>query len=366
MPTSTGRLDFAIQRNERPVPDDERAAVLADPGFGVTFTDHMVTATWTPAAGWHDAAVRPYASIPLDPATAVLHYAQSIFEGLKAYRHADGSVWTFRPDQNAARFARSARRLALPELPAEDFLASIDVLVRTDREWVPTGGEASLYLRPFMFASESFLGVRPAKQVTYCLIASPAGAYFAKGVKPVSIWLSRDYTRAAPGGTGAAKCAGNYAASLLPQQEALEHGCDQVCFLDAVERRWVEELGGMNLYFVHDDGSIVTPELTGTILEGVTRGSILQLAGDLGFKVEERKVEIDEWRDGVRTGRITEVFACGTAAVVTPIGRLAWNGGELLMAGDEPGPVTSTIRRSLLDIQYGRSEDLHGWMHRIT
>ena len=366
MPTSTGRLDFAIQRNERPVPDDERAAVLADPGFGVTFTDHMVTATWTPAAGWHDAAVRPYASIPLDPATAVLHYAQSIFEGLKAYRHADGSVWTFRPDQNAARFARSARRLALPELPAEDFLASIDVLVRTDREWVPTGGEASLYLRPFMFASESFLGVRPAKQVTYCLIASPAGAYFAKGVKPVSIWLSRDYTRAAPGGTGAAKCAGNYAASLLPQQEALEHGCDQVCFLDAVERRWVEELGGMNLYFVHDDGSIVTPELTGTILEGVTRGSILQLAGDLGFKVEERKVEIDEWRDGVRTGRITEVFACGTAAVVTPIGRLAWNAGELLMAGDEPGPVTSTMRERLLDIQYGRSEDLHGWMHRIT
>jgi branched-chain amino acid aminotransferase len=366
MPTSTGRLDFAIQRSERPVSDEQRAVVLADPGFGVTFTDHMVTATWTPDAGWHDAAVRPYAPIALDPATAVLHYAQSIFEGLKAYRHADGSVWAFRPDQNAVRFARSARRLALPELPPEDFLASIDLLVRTDREWVPTGGEASLYLRPFMFASESFLGVRPAKQVTYCLIASPAGAYFAKGVKPVSIWLSRDYTRAAPGGTGAAKCAGNYAASLLPQQEALEHGCDQVCFLDAVERRWVEELGGMNLYFVHDDGSIVTPELTGTILEGVTRASILELAGDLGFKVEERKIDVDEWRDGVRSGRITEVFACGTAAVVTPIGRLAWDGGDVVMAGDDPGPVTSTIRRSLLDIQYGRSEDLHGWMHRIT
>ncbi|HSK25775.1 MAG TPA: branched-chain amino acid aminotransferase [Jiangellales bacterium] len=365
-PTSTGRLEFAVNRTERPVPDERREEVLAAPGFGVTFSDHMVTATWTPDADWHDAAVRPYAPIPLDPAAAVLHYAQAIFEGLKAYRHADGSVWAFRPERNAARFARSARRLALPELPVEDFLASIDALVTTDEAWVPTGGEASLYLRPFMFASEAFLGVRPARQVTYCLIASPAGAYFAKGVKPVSIWLTPDYTRAAPGGTGAAKCAGNYAASLVAQQEAFEHGCDQVCFLDAVERRWVEELGGMNLYFVHDDGSIVTPELTGTILEGVTRDSILQLAGDLGYKVEERKIDVDEWRDGVRSGRISEVFACGTAAVVTPIGRLAWQGGEVAIGGEEPGPVTSTIRRTLLDVQYGRTEDLHGWTRRIV
>jgi len=242
---------------------------------------------------------------------------------------------------------------------------AIELLVRTDAEWVPSGGEASLYLRPFMFASEVFLGVRPANEVTFCVIASPVGAYFASGVQPISIWLSRAYTRAAPGGTGAAKCAGNYAASLIAQQEALENGCDQVCFLDAVDRRWVEELGGMNLYFVHADGSIVTPELTGTILEGVTRASILELAADLGHKVEERRVGIDEWRDGVASGEITEVFACGTAAVITPLGRLAWDGGELAIS-DEPGEVTRRLRAALLDIQYGRTEDNHGWLHRIT
>jgi branched-chain amino acid aminotransferase len=230
---------------------------------------------------------------------------------------------------------------------------------------VPCCGETSLYLRPFMFASEVFLGVRPAKHVTYSVIASPAGAYFASGVKPVSIWLSSEYTRAAPGGTGAAKCAGNYAASLVAQQEAIANGCDQVCFLDAQERKWVEELGGMNLYFVRADGSITTPELTGTILEGVTRNAIMTLAGDLHYKVEERPISIDEWRNGIASGEITEVFACGTAAVITPLGRLAWNGGEMVM-GEEPGPATQEIRSALLDIQYGRAEDRHGWMHRIV
>jgi branched-chain amino acid aminotransferase len=324
----------------------------------------MITATWTPE-GWHDAGLRPYGPLSLDPASAVLHYGQSIFEGLKAYRHDDGSIWAFRPAANGERMMRSARRMALPEFPVSSFVEAIELLVRTDADWVPSGGEASLYLRPFMFASEVFLGVRPAQHVTFCLIASPAGAYFASGVKPVDIWLSSEYTRAAPGGTGAAKCAGNYAASLVAQQEAIEHGCHQVCFLDATERRWVEELGGMNLYFVHANGAIVTPELTGTILEGITRDSIITLAGDLGHKVEERRVSIDEWRDGVASGDITEVFACGTAAVVTPLGRLAWDGGELSM-GDEPGPVTQEFRQALLDIQYGRTDDAHGWMHRIV
>ncbi|HSE55725.1 MAG TPA: branched-chain amino acid aminotransferase [Nocardioidaceae bacterium] len=359
------RVDFAVHPSASPVPAERRDAVLANPGFGRHFTDHMVTVTWTPDQGWHDGAVRPYGPLQLDPATSVLHYAQEIFEGLKGYRHADGSVWAFRPEANAARFARSARRLALPELPAEDFIASIEALVAVDHAWVPTGGETSLYLRPFMFASEVFLGVRPAQQVTYCVIASPVGAYFSKGVHPVSIWLSQDYTRSAPGGTGAAKCGGNYAASLIAQQEASAHGCDQVAFLDAVERRWVEELGGMNLYFVHADGSIVTPELTGTILEGVTRASILELATDLGHKAVERRVSIDEWREGAASGEITEVFACGTAAVVTPVGRLAWDGGELVMATDEAGPVTTEIRRTLLDVQYGRAEDTHGWLRRL-
>ncbi len=358
-------LAFAVERNPTPLPAEERARVLADPGFGKVFTDHMVTVRWTPEQGWHDARVAPYGPLSLSPATAVLHYAQAIFEGFKAYRQPDGSVATFRPDANARRFQASARRMALPELPVATFVAAADLLVGVDREWVPAGEEKTLYLRPFMFASEAFLGVRPAAEVLFCVIASPAGAYFSGGVRPVSIWLSEEYTRAAPGGTGAAKCAGNYAASLIAQQEALAHGCDQVAFLDAVERRWVEELGGMNLYFVYDDGSVVTPELTGSILEGVTRQSILTLAGELGHKVEERRVDVAEWRDGVASGRITEVFACGTAAVVTPVGRLAWRGGEVRPAREEMGPVAAALRRALTDIQFGRAEDTHGWRHPV-
>jgi branched-chain amino acid aminotransferase len=361
-------LDFVLTPAPDRLSDDERAAVLAAPGFGKHFTDHMALATWTAGQGWHDAQVRPYGPLQLDPSAAVLHYAQEIFEGLKAYRHGDGSVWAFRPDQNAARFQRSARRLALPELAAEDFVEAVRALVAADVDWVPAAdsGEASLYLRPFMFASEAFLGVRPASEVTFCVIASPAGPYFAGGVKPVSIWLSRDYSRAAPGGTGAAKCGGNYAASLAAQVEASAHGCDQVCFLDAVEHRWVEELGGMNLYFVLDDGSVVTPELTGTILEGVTRDSIITLLDDMGHKVTERRIDIDEWREGAASGAIREVFACGTAAVVTPVGRLVWSDGECVVAEGGTGEVTASVRSALLDVQYGRVPDAHGWMHRLV
>ena len=358
-----GPLQIEVSPTARPVEDGRLAEILANPGFGLHFTDHMFVAEWTPEKGWHDARVTAYAPLTLDPATAVLHYAQEIFEGMKAYRHADGSVWTFRPEQNAARMVRSAHRLALPELPVEDFVASVDALVRADERWVPDpAGEKSLYLRPFMFASEKFLGVRPARHVTYMVIASPAGAYFAKGLKPVSIWLSEEYSRAGVGGTGAAKTGGNYASSLLAQQEAIENGCDQVAFLDTVEHTWVEELGGMNLFFVHDDGSIVTPELSGTILEGITRSSILELCRQQGWKVEERRFSVQEWRDGVASGRITEVFACGTAAVVTPVGTLKWRGGEV--GSGETGPVTQQVRSALVDVQYGRAEDTFGWMHQ--
>jgi branched-chain amino acid aminotransferase len=363
MVSTSGRLEFAVQPSERRIPEAVRAEILANPGFGLHFTDHMITATWTPDDGWHYGTVRPYSPFLMDPASAVLHYAQMIFEGLKAYRHTDGSIWTFRPEVNGQRFARSARRLALPELPVEDFVNSIDTLVEIEHEWVPAGGETSLYIRPFIFASEVFLGVRPAREVTYCLITSPAGSYFPRGVKPVSIWVSEHYIRAAPGGTGEAKCGGNYAAGLAAQQEAIANGCDQVVYLDAVERRWVEELGGMNLYFVYDDGSLVTPELTGTILPGVTRSSIITLATDLGHKVEERRLDIQEWRDGVANGRITEVFACGTAAVITPVGRLVWGEGQV--GTDAAGPVTLGLRQALLDIQYGRAEDPYGWLHRV-
>jgi branched-chain amino acid aminotransferase len=325
----------------------------------------MAFATWSPDMGWHDAAIRPYAPLQVDPATAVFHYGQTIFEGFKAYRQPDGSVATFRPDQNALRFQRSARRLALPELPVDAFIDAADALIRTDQAWVPSEGEKSLYLRPFMIATEVGLGVRPAAHVTFMVIASPAGAYFPSGVHPVTIWLSEDYIRAAPGGTGAAKCGGNYAASLLAQQEAIANDCDQVLFLDAVEKRWVEELGGMNVFFVQDDGVIVTPELSGSILEGITRESILTLAGAMGHKVEERRVDIDEWRQGAADGRIVEVFACGTAAVVTPLGRLKWNGGELVVGDGETGPVTQGIRKALLDIQHGCAVDEYGWLHRV-
>jgi branched-chain amino acid aminotransferase len=356
-------LDFALERTSAPASDEAVAEALASPGFGRVFTDHMVTAVWTTEGGWGEARVRPYGPLSLDPATQVFHYAQSIFEGFKAYRQPDGTIATFRPAANGARFVRSAQRTALPALDVDDFVAAADVLIRTDERWVPTAPDASLYLRPFMMATEVGLGVRPASEVTFVLIASPSASYFSGGVKPVTIWLSEDYTRAAPGGTGAAKCAGNYAASLVAQQEAIANGCDQVVFLDAVERRWVEELGGMNIFFVLDDGTLVTPELTGSILEGVTRDTILTLAKELGHEVEERRVDVDEWRKGVETGRITETFACGTAAIVTSIGTLRWRGGEVVAEGATP--VADEVRGTLVGIQTGQLPDTHGWLHRV-
>jgi branched-chain amino acid aminotransferase len=357
-------LVFQVTPSTSLRPPAEVAQILRAPGFGRVFTDHMVTIRWTRDRGWHDAQVRPYAPLPMDPATMVFHYGQAIFEGFKAYQQPDGSIATFRPGANADRMNRSAARLALPALPPDAFIKATDRLVALDRRWISGEREMSLYLRPLMFATEVGLGVRPANDVTFVVIASPSGAYFAQGLAPVSIWLSEQYTRAAPGGTGAAKAAGNYAASLVAQQEAIDHGCQQVCFLDAVERRWIEELGGMNLVFVYDDGSLVTPELSGSILAGITRESLLMLAEELGHKAVERRIDVNEWRSGVEAGHITEVFACGTAATVSPLGRLAWSGGELEMP-QAPGPVTLELRRALLDVQYGVVADSHGWLHRV-
>lgn len=356
-------LEFSVEPTPTPTSPGRLGEILAAPGFGKVFTDHMVTVRWTPETGWYDARVRPYGPLAIDPATQIFHYGQSIFEGFKAYTQPDGSIATFRPEVNGARFRRSAARLALPQLPVEDFVAAADMLIRQDAAWVPAQGEDSLYVRPFMIATEVGLGVRPAADVTFLVIASPAGAYFASGAKQVAIWLSEDYARAAPGGTGAAKCGGNYAASLLAQQEAIDNGCEQVLFLDAVERRWVEELGGMNLWFVLDNGTMVTPELTGTILEGVTRDTMKTLATELGREVEERRVDIDEWRKGVDGGHITEVFACGTAAVITSVGALRWHGGEVTLPTDTP--VASGLRTALVDLQHGRAPDTHNWLHRV-
>ncbi|MDA4895759.1 MULTISPECIES: branched-chain amino acid aminotransferase [Microbacterium] len=357
--TATAPLTFTVTRNLAAKSPAQRAEILENPGFGTNFTDHMVDICWSEHGGWHRPRVQPYGPISLDPAAAVLHYAQEIFEGIKAYRHADGSVHTFRPDRNAARMQASARRLALPELPTEYFVQSLRELIAVDGDWVPTAADQSLYLRPFMFAKEAFLGVRPAKKVAYYLIASPAGAYFKGGVKPVSIWLSENYARAGKGGTGAAKTGGNYASSLLPQAEAAEQGCDQVVFLD--QDRNVEELGGMNVVFVYKDGRIVTPA-SDSILEGITRDSLLQLAEDRGHVVERRPVSLQEWRDGVASGDIVEVFACGTAAVVTPIGTLRGEGFEDVQPS---GELALSLREELTDIQYGRREDRHGWLLRL-
>src|SRR5690606_1590749 len=281
------------------------------------------------------------------------------FEGIKAYRHSDGSVHTFRPDRNAARLQRSARRLALPELPTEHFIQSLHELIPVDRGWVPSCPDPSPYLRPSIVAKGAFLRVRPAHKVAYYLIASPAGAYYSGGVKAVRIWLSENYAPAGRGGTGAAKTGGNYASSLLPQAEAYEKGCDQVVFLD--QNRNVEELGGMNVVFVFKDGHIATPE-SDSILEGITRDSLLQLAEDRGMTVERRAVSLDEWRQGVASGDIVEVFACGTAAMVTPIGALVAEGFE----DEQPvGGLALSLREELTDIQYGRRPDKHGWLHRL-
>jgi branched-chain amino acid aminotransferase len=360
------KLDFEIRPNPQPVAAAERAALLANPGFGRVFTDHMVTIRYAEGKGWYDARVEARAPIPMDPATAVLHYAQEIFEGLKAYQAADGGVTLFRPEANAARFVQSTRRMAMVPLPEQAFLDSLHHLIEIDRDWIPPGEDGSLYLRPIMYASEVFLGVRPANEYLYLVIASPVGSYFSGGVSPVTVWVSPTYTRAAPGGTGAAKCGGNYASSLIAQAEAIEHGCDQVVFLDAVERRYVDELGGMNIFFVYDDGSLVTPPLAGTILPGITRDSVITLAREAGHQVVERPVSFDEWRADAASGRLCEVFACGTAAVITPIGQVRSPDGEFSISGGEPGTVTMALRKTLVDVQRGRIEDTHGWVHRVS
>ncbi|WP_432835993.1 branched-chain amino acid aminotransferase [Dactylosporangium sp. CA-092794] len=358
-------LDFEIRPNPQPVAAVERSALMTNPGFGRIFTDHMVTIRYADGKGWYDARVEARAPIPMDPATAVLHYAQEIFEGLKAYRSAGGGVTMFRPDANAARFRASAQRLAMAELPEKMFLDALDALIRTDRDWVPDDPEGSLYLRPFQYASEVFLGVKPSSEYLFVIIASPVGSYFKGGVQPVSVWVSRDYSRAAPGGTGAAKCGGNYAASLVAQAEAMEHGCDQVVFLDAAEQRYVEELGGMNVFYVFDDGSIATPPLGGTILPGITRESVLRLAADRGHEVREEQYSYDQWRADAASGRLREAFACGTAAVITPIGTIRDTAGEFTIADGKAGEVTMGLREQLVSIQRGTAPDPYGWVRRV-
>lgn len=362
-------LPLAVVPAQSPVDAVAREEILANPGFGQKFTDHMLTISWHRDRGWHDATLAQLAPLSLHPSTAVLHYSQTIFEGLKAFHLDNGGIATFRPDANAARFNRSATRMAMPNLPEEAFVNALDALVRIDSAWVPGEGDQSLYLRPLMIATESFLGVRPAHEYLCLFMASPAGAYFPRGVKPVTVWLSEDYVRAAPGGTGEAKTGPNYAASLLAQEQAAEQGCDQVVWLDATDRSAIEEMGGMNLFFVfrHGDGHIelVTPALTGTLLPGITRDSLLTLGRERGYLVTERRITVEEVRAASADGTLVEAFACGTAAVITPVGVARSKDGEFTVADGEPGEVTMALRSQLLEIQHGTVADSHGWIHRV-
>lgn len=362
-------IDFELRPTARLASDQDRAAALTRTGFGQVFSDHMVTARWTSDRGWHDGRLEPHGNFTLPAATSVFQYGQAVFEGLKAYRHADGSIALFRPSRNAERFGCSARRLAMPELPAPVFVRAAELLVSQDRAWVPEGESRSLYLRPFMIATQVGLGfTQPSDSYLFCVIACPAVPYFGpSGARPLTVWLSQEYVRAAPGGTGSAKAAGNYAGAFLASQQAAEHGCDQVVWLDATERCWVEEMGGMNLFFVYggDRPRIVTPMLTGALLPGITRDSLLRLAGRLGIEATEERMSVARWRADCASGAMTEVFACGTAAVICPVGEVRSGAGRWSVGDDHEGPVTGRLRQALLDIQYGRAGDPFGWVHPV-
>ena len=354
--------------NQNPLSNSERDKRVSEPGFGKYYTDNMVVAQWSEATGWQDAELKAYGPLTLDPATMVFHYGQEVFEGMKAYSQPDGGISLFRPEANAKRFAKSAARIALPEMPVDFFVKTVEELVKQEKNWVPKKIGESLYLRPFLIATEVGLGVRPSNHATYVLIATPAAAYF-NAAKAVTVWISSEYVRAALGGTGEAKCGGNYAASLLAQKQAAQQGCDQVAYIDAVERKWVEEMGGMNLYFIKGSGkdaTIMTPKLTGTLLPGITRDCILTLAKDLGYKTEESMISIDQWRDGVKSGEITEIFACGTAAVISAVGAAKSAQGTWQTGDGKPGAITNEIRAALLAIQHGTAADKHGWNKRVV
>nr|WP_194300852.1 branched-chain amino acid aminotransferase [Acetobacter oeni] len=358
-------MTFTHLPHPHPTSPEKRAAMMADPAFGRVATDHMVMIRYKEGKGWYDAQVMPRGPLTLDPSAAVLHYAQEIFEGMKAFRTNEDGIAIFRPEANARRFQKSAERMAMPVLPEKLFIEAVDQFVKADADWVPEGESSSLYIRPFMFANDAFLGVKPASEYIFLVIGAPVGAYFSNGA--VTVWVSETYTRAAPGGTGAAKCGGNYAGSLLAQAEAKEHGCDQVVFLDAVKHRFVEEMGGMNVFFVFEDGSIATPPLTGTILPGITRDSVLTIAREQGLTVREEPYAIDQWLEDAKSGRLTEAFACGTAAAISPIGAVKTSAGEVKIgSGTGAGQVTGALRTALLGTQRGRVADTHGWVHRVV
>jgi branched-chain amino acid aminotransferase len=360
-------VPFQVHPRADRVDDAVRDRILADPGFGDHFTDHMVTMWWRDGA-WGPVEVVPFGPLTISPAAMGIHYGQSVFEGLKVYARADGSQALFRVERNAERMQRSARRLAMPEPPIEAFVGGCALLAAVDRAWIPTGYGTSLYLRPYLFATEENLGVRPAEEYVFGVVACPAAPIFSVDPVPVSIRVELEDVRAVVGGTGEAKFAGNYAAALRGHMKAKEAGFSQVLWLDAKEHRWIEELNGMNIFFVWDDGGrtrVTTPPLAGTILHGVTRDAVLTVAADLADEVTEEPVTIDDVRDGCASGRLREVFACGTAAVIAPIGRMVAGDDEIVVAGAQAGDLTLRLRSTLLDLQHGRQPDRWGWMRTL-
>jgi len=364
-------IEFEISPVKQPTPERQRESLLAEPGFGQVFADHMITLRWSAGSGWHGGRLEPYRPLSLAPAAAVFHYGQEVFEGTKAYRQEGGSIALFRPEVNAARFNSSARRMAMPQLPEETFVHALVLLVTQDRDWVPAGAGSSLYLRPFMVATEAGLGcfTRPSNSYLFAVIASPATAYFGGGEpKPLTLWLAEEYTRAAPGGTGFAKAGGNYGAAFAAGLQATEQGCDQVVWLDCAERSWVEEAGGMNMFFVSAPGGsprIMTPGLTGTLLPGVTRDSLLTLAPQVGIDAVEGRISTAQWRQECAAGELTEAFACGTAAVIAPVGAVKARSGGWIVGDGRAGPITLRLRDELLGIQHGQRPDPFGWVHKV-
>ena len=354
---------FARQPHPAIASEQERKAKMDKLLFGKDFSDFQAHATWSEDKGWHNLVIEPYSPMVLDPAAAVLHYGQEVFEGLKAYRHEDGSIWTFRPSYNAARLNYSASRLAMPHLSHEDFIASLVGLVTADAEWVPNVPGSSYYLRPFTFASEAFLGVRAAKQYEYLVIGSPSGPYFEHGFQPINVWVEREYHRAGPGGMGDAKTGGNYASSLLPKVRAHDEGYDEVLFLDAATDTNLDELGGMNVFVVMADGSFKTPKLTGNILPGCTRSSIMQLLRTQGVTVSEETISLAWLLKAIASGDVAEMFACGTAAVVTSIGSLTSGDFKVEIPA---GEKTKAIYDQLTAIQLGQAPDEFNWLYRLA
>ncbi|HJB57450.1 MAG TPA: branched-chain amino acid aminotransferase [Candidatus Flavonifractor intestinipullorum] len=332
--------------------------------FGRTFTDHMFLMNYDAGRGWHDGRIVPYAPLELAPSAMVFHYAQEVFEGLKAYRAPDGGVQLFRPADNGQRLADSCERLCIPPVPVDEFVAAVEALVRVEADWVPSEPGTSLYIRPFIIATDPSLGVHASHSYLFCIICCPVGAYYAEGINPVRIYVENEDVRAVRGGTGYTKCGGNYAASIRAGERAEAQGYAQVLWLDGVERKYIEEVGSMNVMF-KVDGKIITPKLTGSVLPGITRRSCIQLIRDWGLEVEERLITAQELFDAAKSGKLEEAWGTGTAAVVSPVGEMTWNDQSVVINGGRIGPVTQKLYDTLTGIQWGTHSDPHGWVVRL-